>query len=97
MGFSAGLRGVENVTKVREKIGLELLVNRCKAANIYLLMKIIGDDRHSSLVDYFYSLTKGSHSHYSRSAASYNPCVLCPPIKLPISTALYQALPVTYV
>ena len=58
MDFSAGLRGVENVTKVREKIGLELLVNRCKTARISLLMKISGDDRHCSLVDCFDSLSR---------------------------------------
>ena len=41
--FIIGLRGVESVTK---------------AARVSLLMKIIGDDRHSSLVDCFDSLSK---------------------------------------
>ena len=70
-------RGVESVTEAREKLGLELLVDRRKAAHIYLLIKIIGDDKHSLLMDRFDSLYKGSHSHYTRSASSNNnPCAL---------------------
>ena len=42
--FIADLRGVESVTEAGEKLGLELLVDRRKAARIYILMKIIGDD-----------------------------------------------------
>ena len=76
MIFIVGLRGVASVTEAREKLGLELLVERRKAACISLLMNIIGNDRHSSLMDCFDSLSKESHLHYTRLAASNNPCAL---------------------
>ena len=52
--FIAGPRGVESVTKAEKKLRLELLLGRHKTARIfYLLMKLINDDRHSSLVACF--------------------------------------------
>ena len=44
-------------------------MNRCKAVLISLLMKIIGDDRHRSLLNCFDSLSKGTLLHYTRSVA----------------------------
>ena len=86
--FITGLRGVESVTEARKKLALKLLVDRRKAACISLLMKIIGDDRHSSLVDCFDSLSKGCHTHYARSAASNSLCH-CIPIKLYFNSLLH--------
>ena len=51
MRFIAGLRGVESVAEGIEKLELELLVDRSKSARIFILMKILGGDRHSSLAD----------------------------------------------
>ena len=49
--FIAGLRGVESVAEGIEKLELGLLVDRSKSARIFILMKILGGDRHSSLAD----------------------------------------------
>ena len=73
---------MESVTEAREKLGLELLVDRRKAAHIYLLIKIIGDDRHSLLMDRFDSLYKDPTRITQDQLHLIIIPVLCPPIKL---------------
>ena len=86
--FIVGRRGVESV---------ELVVDRRKAARNSLLMKIIGDDRYCSLVDCFDSLSKGSHLHYTKSAASNSNLCALSTNKIFYFNSFYQELPMTYV
>lgn len=74
--FIAGLRGVESVTEAREKLGLELLGERRKSARMVLLIKIIANNGHQSLVAAFDDIISSSHSHDTSSATINNPRAL---------------------
>ena len=64
--FRANLRGVESVTVARKKLRLALLSDRRKSARIVLLIKILSNDIHQSLIS-------NTHSPNTRSVAHNNP------------------------
>ena len=71
--FIANLKGVENVTVAREKLGLALLSDRRKSARIALLLKILSSNNHESLMDQFDVVVSNTHFHNTRSVAHNDP------------------------
>ena len=69
--FICDLRGVVSVTEARERIGLETLGDRRKNARVKLLMKILTNDAHDSLIQDFNNITARQtdlHQYDTRSA-----------------------------
>ena len=73
MRFIANLRGVENVTLAREKLGLALLGDRRKSARIALLLKILYSNIHQSLMEQFDAVVSNTYSHNTRSLTHNDP------------------------
>ena len=68
--FICGLKGIVSVTEAQEKIELETLSDRRRRARIKLLVNILSNNTHSSLIQDFNGLTvqqTASHQHDTRS------------------------------
>ena len=71
--FLANFRGVESVTVTRKKLGLMLLRDRRISDRMVLLLKILSNNIHQSLMDQFDIIISYTHSHNTRSVAHNDP------------------------
>lgn len=75
--FISGLKGRRSVTEARIFIDLELLELRRKHARMSLMLKILSDDCHESLIESFNQIQNVLHSHETRLVTGGAPSAVC--------------------